>query len=476
MMRSDSVQYLVEGSQATTSIIAKQIMVYTKNKYKANDVKGWPAINRPVSSGRGSHVPQVTLDRHLVTACKTTTTTTKIATWNVRTMLQKGKLDNIKLEMERMKIDILGLSEVRWQGAGVITSGNYKIFYSGGTTHERGVGIILDKEIGKAVKGYWTLSDRIILLKFKLVSLKSDDSIMLFLKQSVLKASTGRTAHHHVLISVSVTPRMEHVKHANQVTAGQIVFKPNGGQKHKAREKRDMIIDEIRNKEDSTRVQKAVQQPQQGQRTNWDTAIQRSLTWNDIWHMAPLRISFLIRSVCDLLPSHVNLVRWGKKDDPTCPLCQEGGVKKWHGESITINTHRKGLLGGCDDWMVSADLPEWERHPDVIRKTALRPDIVIHSASTQQIIMVELTVPYESRMEEAHAFEEGKYLDLTKELKKDGYEAKTSCYLAPKEFLTTIHGSSIDFQEYARGRSGKTEGLLEIQVTLGKTTQRGLVG
>ncbi|GFO23894.1 reverse transcriptase [Plakobranchus ocellatus] len=65
-----------------------------------------------------------------------------------------------------------------------------------------------------------------------------------------------------------------------------------------------MIIDEIRNKEDSTRVQKAVQQPQQGQWISWDTAIQRSLTWNDIWHMAPLRISFLIRSVYDLLPSN----------------------------------------------------------------------------------------------------------------------------------------------------------------------------
>ncbi|GFO19584.1 reverse transcriptase [Plakobranchus ocellatus] len=38
--------------------------------------------------------------------------------------------------------------------------------------------------------------------------------------------------------------------------------------------------------------------------------------------------------------------------------------------------------------------------------------------------MVEQNVPYESRMEEAHASKEGKYLDLTKELKKDGYKAK----------------------------------------------------
>ncbi|GFO10397.1 reverse transcriptase [Plakobranchus ocellatus] len=48
----------------------------------------------------------------------------------------------------------------------------------------------------------------------------------------------------------------------------------------------------------------------------------------------------------------------------------EGEVKKWRGGSIPINTHRKGLLDGCDDWVVSADLPGWERHPDVIRKTA----------------------------------------------------------------------------------------------------------
>ncbi|KAK3738772.1 hypothetical protein RRG08_035652 [Elysia crispata] len=71
-----------------------------------------------------------------------------------------------------------------------------------------------------------------------------------------------------------------------------------------------MIINEIRLDEDNKRVQKAVQQPQHGQWTNClDNALQKSLTWKDIWHMAPLWISFLITSVHDLLPSNANLPR-----------------------------------------------------------------------------------------------------------------------------------------------------------------------
>ena len=37
-----------------------------------------------------------------------------IGTWNIRTLYQSGKLDNATQEMNRMSIDILGLSEVRW--------------------------------------------------------------------------------------------------------------------------------------------------------------------------------------------------------------------------------------------------------------------------------------------------------------------------------------------------------------------------
>ena len=37
--------------------------------------------------------------------------------------------------------------------------------------------------------------------------------------------------------------------------------------------------------------------------------------------------------------------------------------------------------------------------------------------------MMELIVPYESRMEEAHAYKGEKYLNLTKELGDSGYKA-----------------------------------------------------
>ena len=101
----------------------------------------------------------------------------------------------------------------------------------------------------------------------------------------------------------------------------------------------------------------------------------------------------------------------------------EGGAKSWHGRPLRTTNQRKCLLDGCDDWDVSANIPEWDTHLSVIKETRLRSDIVIHSASTQQLIMVELTVPYESRMERAHIYKREKYLNLIKDLENAGYKA-----------------------------------------------------
>jgi len=53
----------------------------------------------------------------------------RIATWNVRSLGVCGKLENIEIEMKRMNIDILGMSEVKWKDEGDFWSDNYRVIY-----------------------------------------------------------------------------------------------------------------------------------------------------------------------------------------------------------------------------------------------------------------------------------------------------------------------------------------------------------
>ena len=80
-------------------------------------------------------------------------------------MFQKGKLENVKKEMQGPHVDVLGLFEVRWIGAGSFITDNYTLSHSGVDQHWREVGILLDNEISKSVKGFWAVSDRVLLIK-----------------------------------------------------------------------------------------------------------------------------------------------------------------------------------------------------------------------------------------------------------------------------------------------------------------------
>lgn len=63
----------------------------------------------------------------------------------------------------------------------------------------------------------------------------------------------------------------------------------------------------------------------QGAWTKWDLP-KRKITWTDLWRMEPFRISFLLRSVYDTLPTPANLHKWGMREDPLCKLCGERGT------------------------------------------------------------------------------------------------------------------------------------------------------
>ena len=70
-----------------------------------------------------------------------------IGTWNVRSMNQ-GKLEVVKQEMERVTVDILGISELKWTGMGGFNSDGHYIYNGGQESLRRnGVAIMVNKRV-----------------------------------------------------------------------------------------------------------------------------------------------------------------------------------------------------------------------------------------------------------------------------------------------------------------------------------------
>ena len=70
-----------------------------------------------------------------------------IETWNGRSMNQ-GKLEVVKQEMARVKVNILKISELKWTGMGEFNSYDHYIYYCGQESLTRnGVAIMVNKRI-----------------------------------------------------------------------------------------------------------------------------------------------------------------------------------------------------------------------------------------------------------------------------------------------------------------------------------------
>ena len=59
--------------------------------------------------------------------------------------MNQGKLEEVKQEMARVNVDILGISELKWNGMGEINSDDHYIYYCGQESIRRkGVAIIVN--------------------------------------------------------------------------------------------------------------------------------------------------------------------------------------------------------------------------------------------------------------------------------------------------------------------------------------------
>ncbi|KAK0140746.1 hypothetical protein N1851_022262 [Merluccius polli] len=168
------------------------------------------------------------------------------------------------------------------------------------------------------------------------------------------------------------------------------------------RQRSDMVQAEVRQLEEEGRWSRAVELGVQGAWTKWDLP-KHKITWPELWRLEPFRISFLLRSVYDTLPTPTNLHRrYGKstnlnRDHPS-PSIQF--IREGEKPSSSKKT-KKSLLQTAPAWEMRVDLGRKLHFPQVVQ-TSLRPDMVIWSEEAKKVILIELTVSWEDGCSEAH--------------------------------------------------------------------------
>ena len=82
--------------------------------------------------------------------------------------MNQGKLEVVKQEMTRVKVNILGIRELKWTGMGEFNSDDHYIYYCGQESLRRnGVAIMVNKRVRNAVLGCNLKNDRIISVCFQ---------------------------------------------------------------------------------------------------------------------------------------------------------------------------------------------------------------------------------------------------------------------------------------------------------------------
>ena len=248
------------------------------------------------------------------------------------------------------------------------------------------------------------------------------------------------------------------------------------------KERRDAVVAEVRRQEQEKGRLHLVGCAQQGQCLDWqEVVVERKLSWKEIWRWEPARTSFLVKSTYDVLPSAANLVRWGITDDEKCKCGQygslrhtlsncdlglKGGRYKWRHDQVLrviskaleekidkinsgkvpqkevlkeVRFHPEGGAypegGGSGrvkrkdkrwegKWRIATDIDQLLVFPIVA--TLQRPDIVIWNEERKIVHLLELTVPWESNMDDAEERKEERYEGLVDTCVEQGWTASHS--------------------------------------------------
>jgi len=181
----------------------------------------------------------------------------------------------------------------------------------------------------------------------------------------------------------------------------------------------------------------------QGELLRLITASESDMSWKSaIFNLPKGLMSFILNSCLNTLPTMDNLKRWGKRLSHSCHHCgmpeylshvlagckhflHQGRYTFRHDSVLNIicetvdklvtTSPRLEVLSDLNNNQQSATIP-----PDIL-PTPQRPDLTIIDRISKSIIIVELTVPYETNIEAEHTYKSEKYQHLVTDLSSVGY-------------------------------------------------------
>ena len=118
-----------------------------------------------------------------------------------------------------------------------------------------------------------------------------------------------------------------------------------------------------------------------------------------------------------------------RKVSLTKPPCQEKieFVKEGEQKAVDRNSQPGSYFDNAKDWKIQVDLKTQVKIPTEIMQTDLRPDIVMSSAETKRLGIIELTVPSEERIEVSGELKRSKYQEIVEEAKSKGWKVRIWC-------------------------------------------------